>query len=101
MYFSDAEGQNEIEEDSWVTEAIGHNLTAHAAVDATCTEAGNSAYWSCDRCGKFFSDENGEAEAEENSWVINAKGHEWDEGVITTEPTCTEKGVKTFTCSVC
>ncbi len=101
MYFSDAEGQNEIEEDSWVTGAIGHNLTAHAAVEATCTEAGSNAYWSCDRCGKYFSDENGETEVEENSWVINAKGHEWDEGVITTEPTCTEKGVKTFTCSVC
>ncbi len=27
--------------------------------------------------------------------------HAWDAGEITTEPTCTEKGVKTFTCSVC
>ena len=25
---------------------------------------------------------------------------QWDEGVVTTEPTCTEVGVKTFTCSV-
>lgn len=25
----------------------------------------------------------------------------WDSGKITTEPTCTEKGVKTFTCTVC
>ena len=24
--------------------------------------------------------------------------HEWDEGKVTTEPTCTEKGIKTFTC---
>ncbi len=101
MYFSDAEGQNEIEENSWVTEATGHSLTAHAAVAATCTEAGNSAYWSCERCGKYFSDSSGKTEVDENSWVIPAKGHEWDEGVITTEPTCTEKGVKTFTCSVC
>ncbi len=27
--------------------------------------------------------------------------HEWDEGVITTQPTCTEPGVKTYTCTVC
>ena len=27
--------------------------------------------------------------------------HDWDEGVITTEPTCTTKGVKTFTCNNC
>ncbi len=27
--------------------------------------------------------------------------HVWDEGKITTEPTCTEKGVKTYTCTAC
>ena len=27
--------------------------------------------------------------------------HSWDEGVITSQPTCTEQGVKTFTCLVC
>ncbi|MBR7179407.1 MAG: discoidin domain-containing protein, partial [Oscillospiraceae bacterium] len=27
--------------------------------------------------------------------------HDYDEGVVTAEPTCTEAGVKTFTCSVC
>ena len=27
--------------------------------------------------------------------------HTWDDGVITTEPTCTEEGVNTFTCTVC
>lgn len=27
--------------------------------------------------------------------------HTWNEGVVTKEPTCTEKGVRTFTCSVC
>ena len=28
----------------------------------------------------------------------NHTKHEWDEGQITTTPTCTEKGIKTFTC---
>lgn len=27
--------------------------------------------------------------------------HTWDNGTITTEPTCTEKGEKTYTCTVC
>ena len=30
-----------------------------------------------------------------------AKGHKWDSGKITKEPTCTEEGVKTFECTVC
>lgn len=30
-----------------------------------------------------------------------AHEHSYDEGVVTTEPTCTEKGVKTFTCTGC
>ncbi|MBR5252533.1 MAG: hypothetical protein IKV39_01510 [Clostridia bacterium] len=27
--------------------------------------------------------------------------HEWDDGVVTTEPSCSEKGVKTYTCQTC
>lgn len=27
--------------------------------------------------------------------------HNWDEGVITKEPTCTEEGIKTYTCTEC
>ena len=54
-----------------------HSLTPHAAADAGCTTAGNSAYWSCS-CGKYFSDENGETEIAENSWVIPAPGHNYE-----------------------
>ena len=27
--------------------------------------------------------------------------HQWNEGVVTKEPTATESGIKTFTCKVC
>ena len=69
-----------------------HELTENTAVSATCTEAGSSAYWSCSNCGKFFSDAEGETEIEENSWVIEALGHEevTDEAVA---PTCTDTGL--------
>ena len=51
-----------------------HSMTAYPAVAATCTADGNSAYWYCAGCGKYFSDASGENEIEENSWVI-AGGH--------------------------
>ena len=27
--------------------------------------------------------------------------HDWDEGKVTTEPTCTKDGIKTYTCKNC
>ena len=33
--------------------------------------------------------------------TMDALGHDWDEGAITTEPDCTNAGVKTFTCARC
>lgn len=80
--------------------ATGHNLTEHKAVAATCTKAGNTAYWSCSNCGKYFSDSNGKTEIAKNSWVVKATGHKYT-SKITKEPTYTENGIRTYTCSVC
>ena len=44
-----------------------HALTAHAAQAAGCTEAGNSAYWSCEACGKYFADAEGKTEIDMSS----------------------------------
>lgn len=87
-----------------------HTLTAHAAVDATCTAAGNSAYWTCSGCNKIFSDGNGTAEISAIP-TIPALGHNYVDGVCTRcgdiQPqththtggtaTCTAKAV----CTVC
>ena len=100
-YFSDAKGKTEIEKDSWVIDAKGHTMTATEAVKVSCEADGNSAYWHCSACGKYFSDENGSAEIEKDSWIIAATGHDWDDGVVTTEPTETKEGVKTYTCGNC
>ena len=72
-----------------------HKLTKHAATDATCTKAGNSAYWSCDKCGKYFSDASGKTEIPKDSWVIKALGHDYKEvsGSAKTA-TCFEDGKK-------
>ena len=82
-------------------EALGHDPEKHAAVEASCETDGNTVYWSCSRCEKFFSDAAGENEIEENSWVIEATGHKWDEGVVSKEPGCTTAGEKLYTCSKC
>ena len=33
--------------------------------------------------------------------AVETVPHNWDEGKVTTEPTCTESGVKTYTCQTC
>ena len=81
--------------------ALGHKLDETPAKEETCTEPGNSLYYTCQRCGKFFSDAGWQNEIEEGSWVIPAKDHDWDDGVVTQEPTCLEDGVRTFTCQRC
>ncbi len=54
-----------------------HELEAIDAVAATCTKAGNTAYWFCEGCGKYFADEDGIQEIEEGSWVVEPEGHTW------------------------
>jgi len=68
--FKDEEGLNEIAEADTVVAALGHNMTAHEAKEATREAEGNSAYWSCDRCSKFFSDAEGKTEIADGDWVI-------------------------------
>lgn len=79
--------------------ALGHKLDETPAKEETCTEPGNSLYYTCQRCGKFFDGE--DKEIKEGSWVIPTKEHDWDDGVVTQEPTCLEDGVRTFTCQRC
>lgn len=57
-------------------------------VAPTCTEKGYTVYI-CDQ------DEN----LTENRDFVDALGHDWDEGVVTKEPTCEHAGVRTYTCS--
>ena len=81
--------------------ALGHKLTKTAAKAATCTEAGNSEYYTCGTCGKFFSDKDGKTEIAKDSWVIKALGHKLTQTPAVT-PTCVAGGnYEYWTCSVC
>ena len=35
------------------------------------------------------------------TYPIECTEHDWDEGKVTTEPTCTKEGIKTYTCKNC
>ncbi|WP_368408211.1 M64 family metallopeptidase [uncultured Eubacterium sp.] len=108
-----------------------HNLTLVAAKAATCTTAGNSAYYTCDGCGKWFADATGSVEITDKTSVkIPAPGHtagtEWksddtnhwhecsrchdkndeaahstSEWIIDTAATETAEGAKHKECTVC
>lgn len=61
-----------------------HNLVKIDAVDPTCTEPGNTEYWTCSVCEKVFSDATGEHEIDPGSTVIPATDHSYgDDGHCT------------------
>ena len=57
-------------------------LTAHATVEATCTDPGTEAYWSCNICGKLYADAEAALEIEAPIGIPSL-GHDWDEPVYT------------------
>lgn len=79
---------DEDEEDT----ACEHTSTSVVnAKDASCTEDGYTGDTVCDICGETIA--YGE--------TIPATGHSYNDGEVTTEATCTQDGVITYTCTVC
>ena len=77
--------------------ALGHTAgeaVKENEVEAACeTEGSYDEVVYCSVCKKEMS---------RNGKTVPALGHDWtQEGAITKEPTCTEKGEKTYTCSRC
>ena len=69
------------------TPMIGHTYK-DTVTASTCTEKGFTTH-TC-HCGHSYVDS-----------YVDALGHKWNAGVITTQPNCTEKGVMTYTCTTC
>ncbi len=78
--------------------ALGHTMVKFDAKHETCLVDGNSEYYYCKNCDKYFSDEDGTHEIEENSWVIPATGHTAGEWVVEHENGC---GVAGWECKYC
>ena len=81
-----------------------HKLTKVEAKDATCTEDGNTEYWTCEHCGKYFlsDDTNPEtAKAVELSETVIPASHKLTK-VEAKAATCTEDGnIEYWQCDVC
>jgi len=69
--------------------ALGHDFKPGETVTPSCIADGYTVY-TCARCG-----------VTENRDSVEATGHIWNDGVVTTPATATTPGVKTFTCTVC
>ena len=96
--FADENAETEVSDADVTIAALGHEMTHHEAVAATCTEDGNLEYWSCSRCELNFSDAEG---TKEIASVAIPAGHDigWVELV---EPTASAEGMLAhYECSVC
>ena len=67
---------------------VTHSMVHTPKKDATCTADGNEEYWTCEICGKYFSDEAGTTEISLAETVIPATGHHYVNGTCTV---CGEK----------
>lgn len=73
--------------------ATGHQHTEiRNKKEATCKAEGYTGDMYCKDCGEKLSD---------GKTIAKTTEHTWDGGKVTKAATCTEKGVKTYTCTVC
>ena len=72
---------------------VGGDAVKEKEVPATCTKDGShDEVVYCTIC---------KSEVSRTNVVDKATGHKWDDGVVTTQPTTSKEGVKTFICTVC
>ncbi|MBR6315072.1 MAG: leucine-rich repeat domain-containing protein, partial [Clostridia bacterium] len=70
-----------------VLAALGHDYQIGECVLETCTTAGYTPFV-CTRCGNEIQTD-----------LVPALGHLWNDGEVTTAPTCSAEGVTTYTCT--
>ena len=78
-----------------ITAALGHThrMTSVAANPVTCTEDGNTAYYVCSGCSKWYEDAAGNVEITDHSSVVRgALGHNWKAATCTAPKTCNTCG---------
>jgi len=74
-----------------VIPALGHTEEVDPAIVPTCTEIGKTEGSHCSVCGEIIVAQS----------IVSALGHDYDEGVVTKQPTIEEEGIRTFTCNRC
>ncbi len=67
------------------------NTTVYPAKPSTCLEKGNDRYVKCNDCGMI-------TQGSDKKLPLAGHDYEW---TVTKQPTCTVKGERTYSCSVC
>ena len=83
-------------------EALKHNMKYVDAKAATCKDDGNNAHYKCERCGKLYADEQGNAGYPEALVKIPADGvHKFNDAdyVYNNDATCEKDGTMTALCA--
>ena len=86
---------------SWLKVMTCHQATAYAAKPATCTANGNTAYWYCSNCKKYFSDKNCTKEITKASTVIAKTGHKATAYAAKPAACTTDGNIAYWYCSNC
>ncbi len=77
-----------------------HNLTKVAAVDPTCTKAGNVLYYTCDGCDDWFYNKSAtKVVVNREDVVVKATGHDYKD--VITKATLTKDGSIENKCANC
>ena len=90
---------------------LEHNPVSQEGKPSTCTQQGYNGATVCSLCEAVLTpqkplplenhvDQNADGACDACGYIETCV-HAWDEGVINQLPTCTEMGVKTFTCTLC
>ena len=81
-------------------ESHSHELVFHEAKEATCSESGSIAYYSCTSCGKYFADEKAEKQISSEDIIVTAE-HKPGEWVTEKTAAVDSNGLRTRKCTVC
>ena len=99
--FADEKGETEVTKEDLVISALGHSMTKHEEVKATCTEKGVKEYYECSVCGKIFLDKGGKTETTKDGVIVDALGHK-TKFVAGVSAGCEKDGTRAhYECEVC
>ena len=107
-----------------------HRLSHTAAVEPDCESGGNTEYWYCRVCGKYFADKEASRQLSYDNDIELApyghtyvaaestgdkehrlvcercqktitEAHKWDDGKVVTKPSMEQSGIRLYTCKTC
>ena len=101
--FRDSSTNSEITSGDTIIPALGHDIVYFDAKDPTCLEKGNIEHYRCNRCYQYSSkDDLSDLLTYDTVFCFDALGHDYpEEWTKVKEPTCSETGLQTKTCSRC